>query len=65
MMRDVASTLLANKDLQSLSGSEVEGMASALGGFAPSQLQKIPDSAVLNAFHSIKENKALNRKQVY
>uniref|UniRef100_H2ZQB9 Stereocilin LRR domain-containing protein n=1 Tax=Ciona savignyi TaxID=51511 RepID=H2ZQB9_CIOSA len=63
MMRELAGTLLEDKDLSSMSADEVKEVAGALGGLTTQDIDKLPDTAVLEAMSSIKDNTNLSPKQ--
>jgi len=63
-MRDLAGTLLADKDLTKMSSDEVKNVAGALPGLSPNDLDKLPQDAILKALSTIKNTKNMNKKQV-
>ena len=63
-MRDLAGSLLEEKDLTAINSTEMEEVAGALSGLKPNQLKKLPKQAVLESFTTINKNKNMSPQQV-
>ena len=63
-MRDLAGSLLEEKDLTAINSTEMEEVAGALSGLKPNQLKKLPKKAVLESFTTINKNKNMSPQQV-
>merc|ERR1719320_651997 len=63
LMRDLADSLFEEKDLKSISSTEMEEVAGALSGLKPKQLEELPKQAVLESFTTINKNKNMSPQQ--